>query len=77
MGVASRGMRTTPFWGKCLKLTVKIRFTEKNLEIDSENPGFLRKRPPFKIQASPMREVREYVGLQPIHPAKLIYQRYS
>jgi hypothetical protein len=40
-------MRTTSFWEKSLQLTVKIHYTGKN-EIDRENPGFLRKRPPFQ-----------------------------
>jgi hypothetical protein len=34
--------------GKSFKLTVKIRYTEKIVEIDRENPGFLRKRSPFQ-----------------------------
>jgi hypothetical protein len=31
-----------------MKLTVKIRYTEKIVEIYRENPGFLRKRPTFQ-----------------------------
>jgi sulfite reductase alpha subunit-like flavoprotein len=58
-----RGKRTTPLSEKSLKLTVEIsaaqnKFWKKSLEFfyffDRENPGFLRKRPPFKIQASHM-----------------------
>jgi hypothetical protein len=38
-GVASgSGNANDPFWRKS-KFTVKIRYTEKNLEIDRENPG--------------------------------------
>jgi hypothetical protein len=49
------GVRTTdPFVEKSLKLTVKIRYTEKIVETDRENPGFLRKRSPFKILATPL-----------------------
>jgi hypothetical protein len=48
-----RGMRTTPFWEKSLKLTVKIRYTEQIFEIDRENPGFEKTTPLAKSWRRP------------------------
>jgi hypothetical protein len=35
-----------PLWEKSLNLIVKLLCTDKIFEIDRENHGFLRKRPP-------------------------------
>jgi hypothetical protein len=48
----------SPFWEKPLKLTVKIRYTEKIFDIDRENQGFLRKRSPFKMLGCTIQVVR-------------------
>jgi hypothetical protein len=59
MGVVrGSGYANDPLLGKPLKLTVKIRYTEKIYAIHHENPVFLRKRTtPFKIMATPFTEL--------------------
>jgi hypothetical protein len=49
-----RGVRTTPFGKKSLKLTVKFRSPEFKKKIDRENLEFLTKRPPSAKTPSPL-----------------------
>jgi hypothetical protein len=47
LGRGGRGLRTTPFGKKSLKLTMKFRSPEFFLKIDHENLEFLTKQPPI------------------------------
>jgi hypothetical protein len=55
MGViGGRGMRMTPFWEKKFEIDRENPQHRKKYLKLTENPGFLRKRPPFQILATPL-----------------------